>query len=176
MVIKLETSISKSVYDLLYNRIITKVYPPGYHITEDAVSSELSISRSPVRSSLRRLQEEGLVTHCKGKGFYVAISGENCRVLHSLRNGIDSAAAMSIVNRVLNRAPDEDYLLDEDEMITWPDNPQSAWYYLDMQEATNSHEYSWLEADGEKVEIWTEKIDERDWDALEKKWSSAYSG
>lgn len=91
-------------------------------------------------------------------------------------DSITRAEAVAIVNRVLNRAPDEDYLLDEDEMITWPDNPQSAWYYLDMQEATNSHKYSWLEADGEKVEIWTEKIDERDWDALEKEWSSAYSG
>ena len=91
-------------------------------------------------------------------------------------SNITRAEAVTIVNRVLNRAPHEDHLLDEDEMNVWPDNVYGAWYYADMQEATNSHDYDWIRVSGERVEEWTEKLPERDWAALEQEWSSAYSG
>ena len=48
---------------------------------------------------------------------------------------------------------------------------ESAWYYEDIQEATNSHDYEWLKSG---VEDWTEKLPERDWAALEREWSKAY--
>ena len=40
-------------------------------------------------------------------------------------------------------------------MLTWPDNLPGAWYYADMQEATNSHDYEWAGEDSERVEDWT---------------------
>lgn len=80
-----------------------------------------------------------------------------------------------IVNRALGRSPDEDRLLDEDEMITWPDNNPEDWFYADMQEATNSHDYTWVTVSGDKVEKWTEKLEQRDWAALEHAWSTAHS-
>ena len=76
---------------------------------------------------------------------------------------ITRAESCAIVNRVLNRVPHEDYLLDEDEMITWPDNSYGAWYYADMQEATNSHDYDWISVSGEVVEEWTDKLAEPNW-------------
>ncbi len=89
---------------------------------------------------------------------------------------ITRAEAVTIVNRVLNRVPHEDYLLSTRVMNTWPDNVYGAWYYADMQEATNSHDYDWIRVSGERVEEWTEKLTERDWAALEQQWSTAYSG
>lgn len=89
---------------------------------------------------------------------------------------ITRAEAVTIVNRVLNRVPHEDYLLSTRVMNTWPDNVYGAWYYADMQEATNSHDYDWIRVNGERVEEWTEKLTERDWAALEQEWSTAYSG
>ena len=89
-------------------------------------------------------------------------------------SNITRAEAVTIVNRVLNRAPHEDHLLDEDEMNVWPDNVYGAWYYADMQEATNSHDYDWIRVSGERVEEWTEKLPERDWAALEQEWSSSH--
>lgn len=89
---------------------------------------------------------------------------------------ITRAEAVTIVNRVLNRVPHEDYLLSTRVMNTWPDNVYGAWYYADMQEATNSHDYDWIRVSGERVEEWTEKLTERDWAALEQEWSTAYSG
>lgn len=76
-------------------------------------------------------------------------------------SGITRAEACTIINRTLGRAPDKGHLLPESEMLTWPDNPESAWYYAQIQEATNSHEYKWL---GD-IEQWLEKLPERDWAA-----------
>ena len=87
---------------------------------------------------------------------------------------ITRAEAMAIVNRTLGRKPVADMLLDD--MITWPDNQdESAWYYADVQEATNSHDFDVVEVDDSQVESWTELLPVRDWAALEKEWSDANS-
>ena len=82
-------------------------------------------------------------------------------------SNITRAEAMTLVNRVLNRLPEksEDLL---DDMIKWPDNADaSVWYYLAVQEATNSHDYS-DKSDADKYEKWTKIRDARDWTLLEK--------
>ena len=84
---------------------------------------------------------------------------------------ITRAEAMTLVNRMLDRVPDKDHMLSD--MVTWPDNPVSAWFYEAVQEATNSHDY---ERDEMGVtETWTGKLPDRDWSALEKEWSNAAS-
>ena len=89
---------------------------------------------------------------------------------------ITRAETCAIVNRTLGRKPDKDHLLPELVMITWPDNLRPlAWYYAHMQEATNSHDYSWRWQNGEQMENWTGKLRERDWAALERTWSHAHS-
>ena len=78
---------------------------------------------------------------------------------------ITRAEAMTLVNRVLNRLPENSSDL-LDSMIKWPDNSDaSAWYYLAVQEATNSHYYKTKE---NKFEKWTELRETRDWTKLEK--------
>ena len=85
---------------------------------------------------------------------------------------ITRAEAMAIVNRVLKRAPEKDHLLKD--MIEWPDNLNTAaWYYADVQEATNSHKFHMDKE--EEYEIWTELLPVRDWVALEQEWSKANS-
>ena len=87
---------------------------------------------------------------------------------------ITRAEACTIVNRTLGRVPDKDHLLPEEDMVLWPDNSDvNAWYYAQMQEATNSHDYEWTGEGDEQVENWTEKLEDRDWDALETEWSEA---
>ena len=76
---------------------------------------------------------------------------------------ITRAEACTIINRTLGRAPDADHLLPESQMNTWPDNRPGVWYYAQLQEATNSHEYKW----SGDIEHWTAKLPERDWDALQ---------
>lgn len=73
---------------------------------------------------------------------------------------ITRAEAMTMINRVLNRAPEtSDDLLDA--MIKWPDNSdQTVWYYLPVQEATNSHSY---DKKNSIYEAWTSIIEVTDW-------------
>ena len=80
---------------------------------------------------------------------------------------ITRAEAMTLVNRVLNRLPENSSDL-LDSMIKWPDNSDaSAWYYLAVQEATNSHAYS-DKSKGDKYEKWSKLRETRDWTELEK--------
>ncbi len=77
---------------------------------------------------------------------------------------ITRAEAMTLINRVLKRIPEnKDALLDG--MTIWTDNAdESAWYYIAVQEATNSHEY---EVKGE-YEVWTKLTENKDWTTFEK--------
>ena len=79
---------------------------------------------------------------------------------------ITRAATMTLVNRVLNRQPEtEDDLLPNMTVWTGNANPK-AWYYLAVQEATNSHYYKFKT--NSKYEKWTELRETRDWTQLEK--------
>ncbi len=79
---------------------------------------------------------------------------------------ITRAETMTLVNRVLKRLPETKDDLHKD-MKTWPDNQnESAWFYLAVQEATNSH-YQNLKKDGTH-EKWESMRETRDWAALEK--------
>gem|GEM_PF-3094287 len=85
---------------------------------------------------------------------------------------ITRAEAMTLVNAVLERTPDKTKLLDS--MIKWPDNSDtSAWYYAQVQEATNSHEYD--RETTETPENWTTILPVRDWAQIERAWSDIYS-
>lgn len=79
---------------------------------------------------------------------------------------ITRAETMTLVNRVLNRQPEtEEDLLPN--MTVWTDNANpKAWYYLAVQEATNSHYYKFKT--NSKYEKWTELRETRDWTLLEK--------
>lgn len=75
-------------------------------------------------------------------------------------SNITRAEAMTIINRVLQRLPqDEGDLLTD--MTIWPDNNPTDWYYLAIQEATNSHEFV-RKSDGIH-ERWTKCIADPDW-------------
>lgn len=89
---------------------------------------------------------------------------------------ITRAEACTIVNRTLGRVPDKDHLLPAGEMRVWPDNSDTdAWYYAQIQEATNSHDYEWIGEENDQIENWTEKLEDRDWAQLEREWSDANS-
>lgn len=82
------------------------------------------------------------------------------------QNNITRAETMTLVNRVLNRQPEtEDDLLPN--MTVWTDNANpKAWYYLAVQEATNSHYYEFKT--NSQYEKWTELRETCDWTQLEK--------
>ena len=125
--------------------------------------------------------EEGLFTDIDGSEWFAdaiaaayehGIIGGYVDGSFQPNNQITRAEAAAIVNRTTDRFPDKDHLLDAAEMRTWPDNADpDAWYYADIQEATNSHEYYKMDdpdgEEGDQIEQWTERGEDVDWDAVE---------
>ena len=66
---------------------------------------------------------------------------------------------MSMINRLLHRMPETSEVLLPD-MAVWPDNLPEDWYYLTVQEATNTHAYI---QKGDLYETWTQRLDDPDW-------------
>lgn len=75
-------------------------------------------------------------------------------------SNLTRAETATLLNRVLHRLPEKESDLLANQIV-WPDNPETFWGYLAMQEATNSHEYE-CKADGVH-ETQTAKRENRDW-------------
>ena len=78
---------------------------------------------------------------------------------------ITRAEAMTLINRVLERKPESpaDLLTN---MNKWTDNMDtSKWYYLDVQEATNSHAYTRKTFN---YELWRQMLPDSDWSRYER--------
>lgn len=76
---------------------------------------------------------------------------------------ITRAEAVSLINRVLQRIVESEADLLA-QMKTWPDNMNTTmWYYLPIQEATNSHDYD-IKANG--YEKWKSIITTPDWSSI----------
>ena len=76
---------------------------------------------------------------------------------------ITRAQAMTMINRVLNRIPEENSDLLAG-MNTWPDCNPGDWFYLAVQEATNSHDFKHKAGD---YETWTGMNKNPDWTRYE---------
>ena len=81
-------------------------------------------------------------------------------------NAITRAETFKMINRVLNRCvvSQEDLLVND--MNVWTDNMDpEAWFYYDVQEATNNHECERI--DMSEHEHWTKKLTDIDWASYE---------
>ena len=76
---------------------------------------------------------------------------------------ITRAQAVTMINRMLNRVPEDpsDLL---PGMNVWPDCSPSDWFYLAIQEATNSHDYR---RKAGSYETWTDLNADPDWTRYE---------
>lgn len=63
-------------YEVLRQRIVGGHYKPGTQLKEEPLAQELGLSRTPVRTALRRLVEDGLATNDVGQGVRVATWSE----------------------------------------------------------------------------------------------------
>ena len=76
---------------------------------------------------------------------------------------ITRAQAMTMINRVLNRIPEENGDL-LSSMNVWPDCNPGDWFYLAVQEATNSHDFKHKAGN---YETWTKLMKNPDWTRYE---------
>ena len=99
-------------------------------------------------------------------------TASNLRLIQGYKDGtfhpdtaITRAEACALVNRMLSRYPDKSNIK-IDGLIVWPDCQSDNWFYEDIMEATNSHEYVLTDAKN-STERWTKKLSQRDWLAME---------
>jgi len=95
----------------------------------------------------------------------------------SPNQSITRAEFMTLVNRMLERVPElpDDLLLEQ--MIVWRDNADTnAWYYIAVQEATNSHvpvykSGKYVPGSVFEYEYWVSMLENPNWLQLEKEWA-----
>ena len=88
---------------------------------------------------------------------------EYIRRAAGLGSYITRAQAMTMIDRVLNRIPEENSDLPAG-MNTWPDCNPGDWFYLAVQEATNSHAFQYKTGN---YETWTGMNKKTDWTRYE---------
>lgn len=81
-------------YEQIKMAIIEGHYPPGFQIVEEPIAASLKMSRSPVRTALRRLLAEGFLEKYPNRRMYVTITNTK-RTLDALyiRKALEGIAA-----------------------------------------------------------------------------------
>ena len=129
-----------------------------YHAPEVTGDAFPDISGSWAREYINRAAARGLIDGYEDGTFRP-------------NQNITRGEAMKIINKVLFRTPDKEHFLPD--MIKWPDNSNTdAWYYTDVQEATNNHDYE--RVNNTSPETWTKITQARDWKALEAELAQKY--
>lgn len=115
---------SDKVYEAIKHRILSGDLDAGQRLPEDTIAAELSLSRTPVRDALRRLQADGLVEIVPNSGGRVAQwTPESLSELAQLRSMLEGYAAELAASKIAEPALDRLYRLC-DEMQAIIDMPQ----------------------------------------------------
>lgn len=90
-------SLSDQAYSIIRENIVNLTYPPGMVLTEVKLAEELSMSRNPIRSAIKRLQTEGLIVTDFHRAMKVReITREDIIEIYQLREIIETKAFKKI--------------------------------------------------------------------------------
>lgn len=93
--------LSDKVYDVVKGWILSGEMAPGTRVVESEIARVLGTSQTPAREAVRRLAQEGLVTHRPRLGnFVAAISQAEAREAREVRVLIETAAARRAAGHV----------------------------------------------------------------------------
>lgn len=85
-------NVSDQVYEALRKAIVSLALPPGAAISENRICRQIGVSRTPVRSAIIRLGEDGLIEVFPQKGSFVApIKLSAVRNNHFIRKSLELA-------------------------------------------------------------------------------------
>ena len=92
---------SEGAYDLIKKMILKGHFKPGERLTENRLSKELGISRTPVRESLRRLATEGLVyISPKGGARISELTRMDINEIYEIRDILESFAMQKAASAI----------------------------------------------------------------------------
>lgn len=83
-----------TVYQRVKQMILGGVLAPGQALIERSLAEQLSVSRTPIRATIVRLEKEGLVRVVEGKGAFVAACTVGDMIeIYQMREGLEPIAA-----------------------------------------------------------------------------------
>jgi DNA-binding GntR family transcriptional regulator len=95
------TRASDSVFEVLRDSILTRVFQPGARLDVKAVATQLGVSPTPVKDAINRLAAEGLIDIRPRSGTYVAeISPQAVAETFEIRRALECLAAEALVPRI----------------------------------------------------------------------------
>lgn len=87
-------TLSEQVFEIVRDRIVTGRLDGTTPIRQDALASELGVSKIPLREALARLEQEGLLTNHANRGYFVRpMAAAEAEEIYALRLAIEPVAA-----------------------------------------------------------------------------------
>ena len=87
-------TLSDRVFEIVRERIVSGALPETMPIRQDALASELGVSKIPLREALARLEQEGLVAGQANRGYTVRpMSASQAEEIYELRIAVEPSAA-----------------------------------------------------------------------------------
>jgi len=97
-------SIREKIYQKVRDRITYGFLNPGERLIEENLVKEFKVSRTPIRESLRQLENEGLITFERNKGFTVSkLSPKQVDEIYQLRWILEGYAARLTAEKASER-------------------------------------------------------------------------
>jgi DNA-binding GntR family transcriptional regulator len=89
------------ISDILRDAIWHGVLKPGQRLNEQKLSSEMGVSRPPLREAIRVLEQEGLVVSIPRRGAFVrTMTGRDIYEIYAVRCGLEGVAAELLIEHV----------------------------------------------------------------------------
>ena len=96
-------TLKHQAYKIIKENIINCEYAPETVISEEYIQNEISVSRTPIRDALSRLEQEGLVKILPKKGIYIpSITIDEINMLYEARYLIEPHAVAHYRNKIAN--------------------------------------------------------------------------
>lgn len=107
-----ENPVYKDVYNYLRSAIVNEKLKPGDRIVERKIAEKLKVSRTPIREAIRKLEQDGLVSHLPQRGVVVkSLTAKDVWELYTIRSVLEGLAARLATERI---SPEE---IDQLEII-----------------------------------------------------------
>ena len=87
-------STADAIHDAVAEGILSRTLPPGWRLGEERLATLFSVSRTPVREALMRLESESLAARNRRSGLVVAnVTAEQILEIYVIREALDGVAA-----------------------------------------------------------------------------------
>lgn len=97
-------ALGNQIYQYVLSQIIRVQMEPGERINVTKIASDLGVSRTPIRSAMEQLVEDGLITRVSDRGYQVTpISMADCFNLCDARKMLEGTAAYMAANNIRAR-------------------------------------------------------------------------